>query len=74
MELVGLLRPQRFQGRHGIRPTLVEEIAEPEKVARLKPVRLIVDHGFKRWNSFIKFVLPVISQTQVEPDAGNCGR
>ena len=36
---------------------------------RLQRVGLIAHHGFERWNSFKKLILPVIGEADVQPDS-----
>ena len=53
----------------GISPAIGEEVAQAQQVSRLQCVRLIVDYRFERRNGLKKFVLPVIGQADVQPDA-----
>src|ERR1019366_8198325 len=70
-QLPGFPRPERLQRVGRVRPPLREKIAEPQQMPGLQRVRLIGHYRFKSRNSFQKFILPVISETDVQPDSSH---
>ena len=63
------MRPEWFEGLHGIGPALSKEIALAEEMTGLDRVRLIAQHRLEGRNRFEKFALPVVSEADVQPDA-----
>ncbi len=52
-------------------PALREEVAESEKMPGLLRVRLAEHHGFESGDSFEEFILPIIGESDVQPDSGD---
>src|ERR1700733_3611407 len=70
-QMSGFLRPERLQRARCIGPALGKEVTKSEQMPGLERGGLVADHRLERWNSFKKFILPVKSQSNVQPHTGH---
>ncbi len=69
VQLIRCLRPERFEHGRGVGVALGEEIAEPQKVARLVGIGHIAHDGFEGRDGGAEIVLTVVDQAQIETNA-----
>ena len=73
IQIVRFLRFERLQRVGSRRIVLREEIAQSQQITRLRQSRRIVHHGFEGGNRILKSILPIIRESDIEPDPGNVG-
>src|SRR5690242_19581372 len=70
-EVVGHLRPKGLKRRNGVVVMLGENMAETEKVARLRGLGLIANDGGQRSDGAGIITAAVLDEADIEADAGH---